>query len=250
MLKSVHIVLTASLVVLLIAARSACAAEITVFSDTPLAPALKPIADAFQRDSGHQVKFVFGLSPAIHKRLTDGEVGDVAIIQPNFIEELIRSGKIAAGQYQPIVRVGIGLFTRAGAEVPDVSTVEAFKRSLLGADTLVFSNVAAGNYFATVLERLGIGGSLKERIVRASPPEVVARVVQGKGKDIGVMVATLIKADGRLKLIGTLPAEFQSYLVYVAAPLANAGQPVAAREFISFLSRPESKTEFVSSGAE
>jgi molybdate transport system substrate-binding protein len=225
------------------------AADIKVLSDSPLASALRRIAPAFHHDSGHEVQFEFGLSPVIHKRVSDGEAGDVVIIQPTFINDLVNAGKIVAGQHPTIARVGIGLFTRADANIPDVSTVATFKQALLDADTLVFSNVAAGNYFATVLERLGIGGTLQSKITRAIPADVVARIVEGKGKDIGVMVVTLIIADKRLKLIGALPPEYQSYLVYAAAPMVDSQSPEAAKEFIRFLALPQSRQEFVASGA-
>lgn len=246
----IYVVLTLWIIALLVGAGGTRAAEIKVLSDTPLAPALQRVADAFRRDTGHEVKFVFGLSPAIHKRVSDGETGDVIIIQPNFIDELVKAGKIVPGQYPTIARVGIGLFARADATAPDISTVAAFKQALLEADTLVFSNVAGGNYFATVIERIGIADTLKGKITRAIPADVVARIVEGKGNDIGVLVVTLIIADKRLKLIGALPSEFQSYLVYTAAPMVNSQSPEAAKEFIRFLSLPESKKEFVAAGAD
>jgi molybdate transport system substrate-binding protein len=235
---------------LVAAAGIAYGAEMTVMSDTPVAAALNRIGELFQQRTGNEVKYVFGLSPAIHKKVTDGEPGDVLIIQPNFISDLVASHKIAGDQHPTIAKVGIGLFMRADAQAPDVSTVAAFKQALLNADALVFSNVAAGNYFATVLDRIGIADAVKDRVVRASPPEVVARVLQGKGGEIGVMVVTLIKADKRLQLIGTLPAEFQSYLVYTAAPLMSARSPQAADDFIDFLSSTQAREEFIASGAE
>jgi len=226
------------------------ATEITVMSDTPIAAALGRIGELFRQSTGNDIKFVFGLSPAIHKKIIDGEPGDVLIIQSNFIDDLVTSGKLSAGQHPIIAKVGIGLFMRADGQAPDVSTIEAFRQALLNADALVFSNVAAGNYFATVLERLGISNAVKGKIVRASPPEVVARVLQGQGSEIGVMVVTLIQADKRLQLIGALPADFQSYLVYTAARLTTAPSPQVAGEFIDFLSSPQARKEFIASGAE
>ena len=228
----------------------AYASEILIMSDTPVAAALGRIGDLFHQSSGNDIKFVFGLSPALHKKVTEDEPCDVLISQPNFISDLVTSGKITADLHPTIAKVGIGLFMRANAQAPDVSTVDAFRQALLNADALVFSNVAAGNYFATVLDRLGISNAVKDKVVRASPPEVVARVLQGKGSEIGVMVVTLIKADKRLQLIGTLPAEFQSYLVYTAARLTSAHSPEVAGEFIDFLSSPEARKEFIASGAE
>ena len=235
---------------LAVAVEDVPAAEITVMSDTPVAAALSRIADDYHQSSGNDIRFVFGLSPVIHKRVADGEPGDVLIIQPSFVSDLVASGRIIAGHYPTIAKVGIGLFMRADARAPDVSTVNAFRQTLLDADALVFSNVAAGNYFATVLDQLGISNAIKDRIVRASPPDVVARVLQGKGSEIGVMVVTLIKADKRLQLIGTLPAQFQSYLTYTAARLTSAPSPDVANEFIDFLSSPRAKNEFILSGAE
>ena len=56
--------------------------KIKVLSDSPLQPALVPSAEAFRRDSGHKVEFVFGTSPVVHKKVVDGETADVLIIQP------------------------------------------------------------------------------------------------------------------------------------------------------------------------
>jgi molybdate transport system substrate-binding protein len=249
MSKRFRVVLTTWVVASLVGAGGIHAAEIIALSDSPLAPALGRVAEALRRATGHEVKFVFGLSPVIHKRVIDGETGDVVIIQPNYINELVNAGKVVAGQYPTIARVGISLFTRADATAPDISTVAAFKQALLDADTLVFSNVAAGNYFATVLERLGIAEAVKGKVVRASPGDVVVRIVEGKGKDIGVLAATLVMADRHLKLVGALPAEFQSYLVYAAAPTVNSRSPEAAKEFIRFLALPQVQREFVAAGA-
>lgn len=91
---------------------------------------------------------------------------------------MAKTGKLAAGEHPVIGRVGIGLFVRAGANAATISTDVELKQALLSADALVFSNVAAGNYFATVLERLGIAEAVKDRVIRSSPAEVVLRIVR------------------------------------------------------------------------
>jgi len=225
------------------------AAEIKVMTDTPVASVLARIGDVFHRDTGNQVKLVFGLSPAIEKKIADGEAADVVVIQPNFVNNLVDSGKIVGGQFPTIARVGIGLFARADGNTPDVSTVATFKQALLDADMLVFSNVAAGNYFATVLERLGIADAVKDKVVRANPTDVIARIVESKGNDIGVISMTLLVADKRLRLVGALPAEYQSYLYYTAASMVASQSPDAAKEFVQFLTSPAAKKEFAAAGA-
>jgi molybdate transport system substrate-binding protein len=245
-----HTLLALGIAVLIGIPRMVHSAEIKVLSDGPLEPALTQAAEVFHRESSHTVKFGFGLSPTIHKRVMDGEPADVVIIQPNFIDELVKAGKLAPGEHPIVARVGIGLFVRAGTATPDISTPEALKQALLRADALVFSNVAAGNYFATVLDRLGISETVKGKVTRASPADVVTRIVQGTAKDIGVGTITLILKDKRLKLVGPLPAELQSYLVYAAAIANNAQSPDAGRGFIQFLASPSARSAFTASGAD
>jgi molybdate transport system substrate-binding protein len=245
MAKHVRIVLGIYIAVLMGLPRMAHSAEVKVLSDGPLEPALTQIAEAYHRQTGNTVKFGFGLSPVIHERVIDGESADVVIIQPNFIDELVKAGKLALGDHPVVARVGIGLFVRVG------TAPEALEQTLLSADALIFSNVAAGKYFATVLERLGISEALKNKVMRASPADVVTRIVQGQGNDIGVGTITLILIlkDRRLKLVGPLPSELQSYLVYAAAISSNAQSPTAGRDFIDFLASADTRAAFTAAGA-
>jgi molybdate transport system substrate-binding protein len=224
--------------------------KIKVLSDGPLRPALMPIAEAFRRDSGHEVEYIFGTSPVVHKKVVDGETADVLIIQPNSVAELVKSGKVVPGEHPIIGRVGFGLAARADAPARDVGTVEAFKQVLLNTDALIFNNVASGNYFATVLERLNITEAVKAKVVRIPPAEVFERIKQGKGNDIGVGTIPQIIADKNLRLIGPLPAGLQSHIVYTAAPMSNAPSPKAAKAFIAFLASPAAKALFAVNAVE
>ena len=228
----------------------ALGAEVRVLSDGPLELALTQVAEGFHRQSGHTVKFSFGLSPVIHKRVLDGEASDVVIVQPNFIDELIKAGKLRSDERPIVGRVGIGLFVRANAPVPDISTLPSLKKALLSADSLVFNNVASGNHFATVLDRLEIADAVKSKVTRATPSDVISHIVQGKGSDIGVGTIPLIMMDKRLTLVGPLPDDLQSYLVYAAAIATNAQSADSGREFIRYLASPDARAIFKKSGAD
>lgn len=225
--------------------------KIKVLSDNPLRPALIAIGEAFRRNSGHQAEFVFGPSPVVHKKVADGETADVLIIQPDFVAELIKSGKVVPGEHPVIGRVGIGLAARAETPARDISTTEALKQVLLNADSLIFNTVASGNHCAAVLERLSIAESVKAKVVRVPPgPAVYERVVQGKGNDIAVGTIPLINVAKGVRLIGPLPAELQSYLVYAAAPMSAAASPQTAKAFIAFLASLAAKSIFAANGVE
>lgn len=224
--------------------------NLKVISDGPLEPALVQIAEAFHRESGPRVDFVFGTSPVIHDKIANGESADVLILQPNFIAELVASGRLVAGEHAVIARVGLGLMARADAPAVDISTMESFKETLLNASSLIFNNVASGNYFASLLERLGIGEAVSKKIVRTESSFVFQRILQGDRSDIGVATIPLIKATRGLRLLGPLPAELQSYIGYAAALMKSATSPRAALAFISFLDGDAAKAAFAKHSVE
>ena len=89
MTKLVHLLFLMLCMAMLVGfTSSANTAEIKVLSDGPLEPALTKIAETFRGESNHTLTFVYGLSPVIHKKVLDGEVADIVLIQPNFIDEL------------------------------------------------------------------------------------------------------------------------------------------------------------------
>lgn len=229
---------------------AAQAATIKVLADGPLAPALPAIGEAFRKQSGHQVEFAFAPSPAIRKRIAEGEAADVVIVQPDFMAELAHSGKVAAGDHPAFGRVGIGLAARADAPARDIKTADALKQVLLRADTIVFNNVASGNHFAKVLERLGIADDLKSKIVRTDPGKMYEPILNGSNDAIAAGTITQIRADKRLKLLGSLPGELQSYLSYAAVPMAGAQNAKVAVDFVRFLWTPAAKAQLAAAGVE
>lgn len=251
MRTTIRVLGTILIVTLMVCQPDARAQEkVKVMSDGPLEPALVRIGEAFSRETGNQVEFVFGTSPVVHKKVATGETADVLIIQPDFIAELVKTGKVIRGENPIVGRVGLGLATRADQSAPNISTTEALKQALLKADSLIFNNVASGNYFAKVLDRLGIAEAVKTKVIRAEPAVVFDRVIQGKGNDIGVGTIPLINTTKGLRLIGPLPAELQSYIVYAAAQMASTTSLQSGKVFISFLVSPAAKAVFAANGVE
>jgi len=231
-------------------AGAAQAVTIKALCDTPLEPALPAVAEAFAKKTGHRIEFVFAPSPLVRKKIADGETADLVIVQPDLTGALALEGKVDPGDHPTFARVGIGLAARADAAARDVKTPDALKQVLLRADTIVFNNVASGNAFAKVLERLGIGEQIKTKAVRTGPTDVFEQILKTSGDDIAVGTVTLIRADKRLKLIGALPAEFQSYIPYAAVPMTGTRNMKVVVEFIRFLSAREAKALMTAAGVD
>ncbi|ASL46863.1 hypothetical protein bAD24_III05695 [Burkholderia sp. AD24] len=225
------------------------AAGIMVMSDSPLEPALSKVVDLYRQQTHNQVSLVFDPSPVVKKRIEGGEAADVVIVQPDFAEDLTKSGKASAGERPIIAHVGVGLGNRKDSPAYDISTVEKFKNTLLGADLLVFNSVKSGQAFESTLERLGIAETLKPKIVRTTPNGIFEPVLKGNGNDIVAGTIPLIATTPGIKLLGPLPGDLQSILAYTAVLMANASQRDTAEGFIKFLMSPNARATFAENGA-
>jgi molybdate transport system substrate-binding protein len=224
------------------------AAAIKVMCDSPVEPALSKVAELFRQETSNQVALACNAGPVIKKRIEDGEVADVVVIEPDFAEELTHAGKVRAGTRPMIGHVGVGLGNRSNSPAFDISTIEKFKTTLLGADLVVFNSVKSGEAFAAVLERLGIAETLKPKIVRTAPLDIFGPVLKGKGNDMAAGTIPLIATTPGIKLLGPLPGDFQSSIPYTAAPMTSAAQRATAESFIKFLVSPKAKEAFAANG--
>ena len=151
----------------------ATAAEIKLLSAVALHPAIDALIPDFEKSSGHKVTVAYGTAGGVAERVQRGESVDLVISAAPRIEQLQAQGKVAAGDRIVIAKVGVGAFVRKGAAKPDVSSAEAFKRSMLAARSIAYPDPAGGGasgiYVASLLERLGIAGDMKPK-TRLLPP--------------------------------------------------------------------------------
>ena len=229
-------------------AATAHAAVIKVMCDSPVAPALTRVADQFRQETNNQVTLACNAGPVIKKRIADGEVADVVVVEPDFVEELTKSGKVRAGARPMVGHVGVGLGNRIGSPAHDISSIEKFKDTLLGADLIVFNSVKSGEAFAAVLERLGIAEMLKPKIVRTAPLAIFEPVLKGRGNDMAAGTIPLIATTTGIRLLGPLPGALQSSIPYTAALTTNAPQPATAESFIKFLASPKGRETLAANG--
>lgn len=154
------------------------------------------------------------------------------------MDEWIKSGRIIAETRVNIARSGIGVEVRAGARKPDISSVEAFKRALLDAKSIAYLRVGSGNYLAGLLERLGIAEAIKSKVTRPET-DIVSELVAKGEVELGMVVITQILTTPGVELVGPLPSEIQSYVVFSAGVSANSKVPDAAKQLMKLLIGPK-----------
>ncbi|HEX5506887.1 MAG TPA: substrate-binding domain-containing protein, partial [Pseudolabrys sp.] len=198
-------------------------AEIRVFSTHALYEVLRELGPAFERTSGCNLSCTFDPTKAVRRRIDNGEAFDVAIVTRPVIEELVRRGAIVADTCVDFGRSGLGVSVRKGAEKPRIATVEDFKQALLAARSIVRSaEGASGQYFETLLDRLGIGETVRGKIRIGQSGRVAELVASGEAEMAVQQISELLPVAGA-GYVGPFPAELQHYTDF-AGGIAAASQ--------------------------
>src|ERR1700761_9443996 len=141
---------------------AAAATQLNVLMSGGFGGAYEQLLPEFERISGIKVTTGSGASQGtgpqtIAAQLARGVPADVVILSREGLTELIAANRIAAGSDVDLAQVPLGVAVRAGTAKPDVSTVEAFKQTILKAGTVAVPGSTSGIWLKTDLfPRLGL----------------------------------------------------------------------------------------------
>jgi molybdate transport system substrate-binding protein len=234
--------LFATLVCALLGASSAAAAaDLKVFSTTALTEIWHELKPKFEA-RGHKLELALQPSGALAKRVMGGEAGDAIVTTTAGLESLAKAGKAAAGTTRVLASSGMGVAVLKGAPRPDIATPEAFKRTLLAARAVAYSDPAGGGAsgaaFVKVLQDLGIADAVaaKAKLGRGVPNAEF--VVKGEA-DIAIQQIPELMVVPGVDIVGPLPAPLQTVTGFATAVLAGSKHPAEARALVDFLASPE-----------
>jgi molybdate transport system substrate-binding protein len=228
--------LLASIVALCTTVSAAPAAEVKILTAGAMKAVVLELLPAFEKETGHTAVVANDTAGGLVKRIEGGETFDLAIITPGAIRGLGSKGKVADGV--SIARVGVGIVVKDGAPVPDVSTVEAFKKALLAAKTVAYIDPASGGssgiYLTGLFDKMGIAADIKPK-AKLKKGGYVAELIASGEAELGLhQISEILPVKG-VKLVGPLPAEIQNYTTYAAAVGKDAKQPDGANAMLKLL---------------
>ena len=220
--------------------------EIKVLSSVGIKAVIDELAPQFEKATKHKVTTVFGLAGAHKTSIDGGAPFDVAILTPPLLDDLIAKGRVSSKSN--VARTGLGLMIKAGAHKPDVSSVDAFKRTLLAAKSITFASAgASGIAFLATAKQLGIADAIKTKPA-ASGDEVNANVLSG-ASDLAVLPVSEILPVKGAELGGVFPADVQTFVIMAAGVNAKTSG-TAAKDFVAFLMSPANNGVIKTKGME
>jgi molybdate transport system substrate-binding protein len=243
--------------VAVLAALAACvlpatarAAEVKVFTSVALKSVLDELAPAYEKASGNKLTITYGLAAEMKKRVLAGATADVIMLTRAMMEDLQKQNKLGGGLVN-VAGTPVAVAARAGAPKPDIGTVEALKKALLAAKSIVYADPAKGGLsgvvFAHALDRLGIAEQMKPKTILVPGAQAADLVAKGEA-ELGVGQASEIVAVAGAQLVGPLPGELGSVTLFTAAVGAGSKSSDAAKSLIEFLTSPQSAPRFQAKG--
>ncbi len=225
-------------------------ADIKILSTHAVQEVLAELGPLFERAAGFSLTVDYDPANALKRRIDDGAAFDVVIVTRPVINALARQGKVHREACIDIGRSGLGVAVRQGAAKPDITTGDAFRRALLAARSLVRSKEGtSGLYFETLLDRLGIADTMRDKIVLGQSGRIAELVARGEAEMAVQQIPELLPVKG-VQYVGPLPAELQLYTVFAAGVGSAAKDRAAAKAFVDALATPSAAALFNVNGLE
>jgi molybdate transport system substrate-binding protein len=228
----------------LLLSSAAGAAEIKVLSTQATEEAYKELVPQFEKASGHKVTTVFTGTLGAMKRLSDGESYDLLIMSRQSIDELSQSGKVAAGSRTDIAKSGVGVAVGKGKPKPDISTVDALKKTLLAAKSIGYSTGPSGIYVVSMFQKMGIADEIKSKLKQTPTGVFVGSIIASGEAEIGFQQVSELSFFPGIDYVGPIPAEVQLITVFSAGIPTGTKQADAAKALVSFVTAPAAAAIF------
>jgi len=248
--KAVAVALLLSVPVLLGGAGPAMSAELKIFGSRVTKIVVGELAAQFEQATGYKPVVAADVGAVMKRRVESGEPFDLAVLVNFQTDEMIKAGRMLADSRADVMRAGIGVAVKRGAPKPDISTVAAFKQTLLNAKSITYLKEGGSTIHLTkIFAQLDIADALKAKTVQPMTESVSEMVADGEVELAIIVIPNILSVPGA-ELVGPLPAEINSYVTFTAGVSAQSPNQQAARELIKLLKSPAAAAVIKAKGME
>lgn len=223
----------------------AAAQEIRVLASTVSQPAVTDIAAMYERTTNRKLVLQFDNNPIVKEHIEAGAQFDVVIIEPGMLDDLTKEGKVTAGTRTDVAQVGMALVVRTGTPKRDISTVDAFTRTLRLAKSIGYVSTGfSGTVFLRTLEGLHLTNELRPKL---KPTVVTCEIGVAEG-ELEICAIPATTPPHNVEVLGRFPAAIQTYIGISAGVGAQAKALQDAKSFIGFLASSQAAAVFKAKG--
>ncbi len=228
-------------------------AKLKVLSAGAVEGPLAVLVPEFTRACGVDVDLSFSTVGDLKARFVGGETADAIMLSMPVLNALDQERRFVSGSIVEFGRASCGVAIRDGFLLPNIATAEAFKTALLNARSVAQTDPAQGGssgiYFAALLERMGIAGQMKDRLIYGKTGRDVGLLVRNLRAELGVTFTSEFVPIEGLRVIGPFPKEYEYVNAYGAA-IPQGADVEPAKALLAFLSGLAAKQRFQAFGLE
>ncbi len=230
-------------------AQSANPGTLTVFAASSLTDSMKSVAAAYKAKTGATVTLSFGGSNTLAQQIDQGASADIFMsADSDWMDFLQKNNRIDNDTRHNLLGNRLVLVGGSGSK-PLTIAPHFDLAGALGNGKLALGDpaaVPAGKYGKAALTALGVWDSVAGKIAPAENVRVALEYVSRGESPYGIVYETDAKVDPGVHVVGAFPENTHPPIVYPVA-LTKTAAP-GAKDFLAFLSGPESKAIFEKAG--
>jgi molybdate transport system substrate-binding protein len=227
-------------------------ALLTIAAAADLQPVLPRLAAAFEQQTGHRLRTTFGSSGNFYAQIRNGAPFDVFLSADiDYPRQLDATGVAEPGTLISYATGSLVLWTRRGSGID----VHAGLSALTGAKArrIAIANpehAPYGRAAVAAMKAAGLYDQVKSRLVFGENVSQAAQFVQSGNADAGLLPLSLARS-APLAAAGeyvAVPASLYPPIEQAAIILKTSASKDAAREFLRFLQRPDTREMLAQAG--
>lgn len=183
-----------------------------------------------------QIESTGGVDAA--RRVQEGEVFDVVVLASDALARLDAAGRLCPGSIRLLADSSVAIAVRSGTVPPDVGSREALHHALQEARAIGYSTGPSGTALLDLIERWGLTGALRSRLVQARPGVPVGSLVASGEVEIGFQQLSELQGLPGISVLGGMPPGLEIVSRFCGAVSASAPQPEAAQALLDFMASP------------
>jgi molybdate transport system substrate-binding protein len=218
----------------------------TVFAAASLTDAMRALGEAWKAKGHPAPRFSFAASSALARQMEQGAPADIfASADEPWMDYVQQRGLIVDGTRVSPLANALVLIAPADRPAPKLTlTRDTDLPALLGADGRIAtgdpSNVPVGKYAQAALTWMGQWDRLSPRLARADNVRSALLLVERGEAPLGIVYSTDAAISKGVRVVATFPAESHPPITYPFALAKRAEGNAPARDFLAFITGPES----------
>lgn len=213
---------------------------ITVFAAASLKESMDAAAARYQQQTGQPVRVSYAASSALARQIEQRAPADVFVSADlEWMDWLQARQLIDAGSRRVLLGNTLVLVAPADSRAQPLTLARGTDlQSLLGPrgriSLALTASVPAGKYARAAFEHLGLWSALQPRVAESDSVRSALTLVARGEAPLGVVYGSDARAEPRVKVLATFPADSHPAIVYPVARIA-ASRNVQADAFVRWL---------------